>query len=259
MAPLWSVWEQTRPADDDPCCHRLPSLNHGEIGRGRREQFCVFQFIFNSKVGTAVCRSCRYVTTNIWEMSRSWLGVGRSCKHPQDSVPISPPEPSYLTDILDLYLGYLGRILTISLPYILGLSHFLNTFNTVQQQVSFVGWKYRPCREKKLEIALLNKTVFKVKFKFEGKNCALQISAHQFFGWNIWQSSTRPFFLTFCSEIKKKSKICFFQPRQIYLEYLGAIKMRDKDKISIWNIWLWIKWETKFQNSYCLLSIGLNL
>ena len=51
------------------------------------------------------------------------------------SVPISPPEPSYLTDILDVYWGYLGRILTISLPYILGLSHFLNTFNTVPQQV----------------------------------------------------------------------------------------------------------------------------
>ena len=117
------------------------------------------------------------------------------------------------------------------------------------EQLFFVGWKDRPCREKKLKIALLKKTVFEVKFKFEGRNCALQISAHQFFGWNIWQSSTRPFFLTFCSEIKKKSKICFFQPRQIYLEYLGAIKMRDKDKISIWNIWLWIKWETKFQNS----------
>ena len=51
------------------------------------------------------------------------------------SVPISPPEPSYLMDILDLYWGYLGRILTISLPHIVGLSHFLNTFNTVPQQV----------------------------------------------------------------------------------------------------------------------------
>ena len=50
------------------------------------------------------------------------------------------------------------------------------------EQRSFVGRKYRPCREKKLKIALLNKTVFKVKFKFEGRNCALQISAHQFFG-----------------------------------------------------------------------------
>ena len=33
-----------------------------------------------------------------------------------------------------------------------------------------------------IKIALLNKTVFKVKIKFEGKNCVLQISARQFFG-----------------------------------------------------------------------------
>ena len=72
------------------------------------------------------------------------------------------------------------------------------------EQRSFVGWKYGPCREKKLKIALLNKTVFKVKFKFEGRNCALQISAHEFFGWNIWQNSTRPFF-SFCSEIGKEN------------------------------------------------------
>ena len=47
--------------------------------------------------------------------------------------------------------------------------------------------------------------------------------------------------------------------RQIYLEYLGSIKMRDKDEISIWSIWMWIQWETKFRYSYGLLSIGLNL
>merc|ERR1712223_2091428 len=81
-------------------------------------------------------------------MSGRWVGVGRSCKHPYykfahtqpqiplaPSVPISPPKPSYLTDILDLYWGYLGRILPISLPYILGLSHFLNTLNTLSQLV----------------------------------------------------------------------------------------------------------------------------
>ena len=33
-----------------------------------------------------------------------------------------------------------------------------------------------------IKIALLNKTVFKVKIKFEGKNCVLQISACQFLG-----------------------------------------------------------------------------
>ena len=45
--------------------------------------FLVSPFIFNSfyQVGTAVCRSCGCVTTNIWEMSGRWVGVGRSCKH----------------------------------------------------------------------------------------------------------------------------------------------------------------------------------
>ena len=76
-------------------------------------------------------------------ISGRWAGVGRSCKHPYykfaptqaPSVTLRPPEPSYLTDILDLHWGYLGRILTISLLYILGLSHFLNTFNTLSELV----------------------------------------------------------------------------------------------------------------------------
>ena len=125
------MWEQTRPADDDPRCHRLPSLNHGDLGRGRHEQFCVSPFIFNSKVGTAVCRSCRYVTTNIWEMSGSWLGVGRSCKHPyykfahtqppSDSLsPLSPYQPpralvpyEYLRPILRISWAYIDHIFAL--------------------------------------------------------------------------------------------------------------------------------------------------
>ena len=84
---------------------------------------------------------------------------------------------------------------------------------------------------KKLKIALLNMTVFKVKFKFGGKNCALQIS---FFGGEIFDRiQPVPFFLHFAVKLKKKIKICSFRPRQVYLEYLGAIKMRDKDEISI--------------------------
>ena len=35
---------------------------------------------------------------------------------------------------------------------------------------------------KKLKIALLNKTVFKVKFKFKVEDCVMQISVHQFLG-----------------------------------------------------------------------------
>ena len=107
-------------------------------------------------------------------------------------------------------------------------------------------------------IALLKKTIFKVKFKFKVKNCVLQISVQQFLGWNIWLLSTRPFlFLYLTVKLRREIKKCLFQPRQIYLEYFGAIKMRDKDEFSIWNIWMWIKWETKFWNFFWPLSIRL--
>ena len=41
------------------------------------------------------------------------------------------------------------------------------------------------------------------------------------------------FFLHFAVRLKRKIKICSFRPQQIYLEYLGAIKMGDTDEISI--------------------------
>ena len=53
------------------------------------------------------------------------------------------------------------------------------------EQRSFVGWKYGPYREKMLKIALLNKTDFKVKFKFKVEICVLQISVDHKFGSNI--------------------------------------------------------------------------
>ena len=94
------------------------------------------------------------------------------------------------------------------------------------EQRSFVGWKYGPCREKKLKIALLNETDFKVKFKFKVENCVLQISVHPFLGWNIWQNSTRPFFSYILQwNWKGKSKYVHF----------------GLDK-SIWNIWVQLKW-----------------
>ena len=64
-----SKWGQTRPADDDPRCHRLPSFNHGDLGQGIHEQFRVFPFFFNSfyQVGTVVCRTCGcHVHNNTW-------------------------------------------------------------------------------------------------------------------------------------------------------------------------------------------------
>ena len=38
------------------------------------------------------------------------------------------------------------------------------------EQRSFVGYKYRPCQEKKLKIALLNEAGFMVKSRFESWN-----------------------------------------------------------------------------------------
>ena len=162
------MWEQTRPADDDPCCHRLPSLNHGEIGRGRREQFCVFQFIFNSKVGTAVCRSCRYVTTNIWEMSGSWLGVGRSCKHPyykfahtqppSDSLsPLSPYQPpralvpyGYLRPIFGISLAYIDHIFAIYIGPVTFFERFLHSPTTSWPQCTCTTIPKQYCEEKSI-------------------------------------------------------------------------------------------------------------
>ena len=58
-------------------------------------------------------------------------------------------------------------------------------------------------------MVLLNKVVFKVKFKFEGKCCALQISAHQFF-WVKYLTEFNPsFFLTFCSENENENQNMF--------------------------------------------------
>ena len=99
------------------------------------------------------------------------------------------------------------------------------------EQRSFVGWKYGPCREKKLKIALLNETVFKVKFKFKVEICVLQISVDPFLGWNIWQNSTRPFFSYILQwNWKGKSKYVHF----------GLNK-------SIWNIWVQLKWGTRIK------------
>ena len=59
---------------------------------------------------------------------------------------------------------------------------------------------------------------------------------------NIW-------FMTFLSLFPSSSSDpsstrAFF----IYLEYLDAKKMMDKVEISVWNIWMWRKWEVKLNN-----------
>ena len=87
----------------------------------------------------------------------------------------------------------------------------------------------------------------------------MQMFVHQFLGWNIWQNSTRPFFsFDLQWNWKGKSKFVYFGLVKSIWNMWVRIKIRDKDEISIWNILMWIKWETKFLNSYVPLSIGLN-
>ena len=69
------------------------------------------------------------------------------------------------------------------------------------------------------------------------------------------RSQLVPFFLHFAVNLKRKIKICSFLPGQICLDYL--VQMRDKDEISIWNICMCIKWETKLKNSYALFPISI--
>ena len=117
--------------------------------------FLVSPFIFNSlyQVGTAVCRSCGYVTTNIWEMSGSWVGVGRSCKHPfYKFAPTQPPSDflgplsPYQPPKALIPYGYLRPILGISWPYLCLTywashifwklsTHSHNWFNTVAKHL----------------------------------------------------------------------------------------------------------------------------
>ena len=117
--------------------------------------FLVSPFIFNSlyQVGTAVCRSCGYVTTNIWEMSWRWVGVGRSCKHPyykfaptqppSDSLgPLSPYQPpkalipyGYLRPILGISWAYIDHIFALHIGPVTFSEHFQHTLTTGSPQL----------------------------------------------------------------------------------------------------------------------------
>ena len=59
---------------------------------------------------------------------------------------------------------------------------------------------------------------------------------------NIWFMTLLS--LSSSSSFDPSSTRAFF----IYLEYLDAKKMMDKVEISVWNIWMWRKWEVKFRN-----------
>ena len=123
------------------------------------DSFVFPPFIFKSfyQVGTAVCRSCGCVTTNIWEMSRSWTGVGWELgvlasihrtnmpltqspsdslrplspyQHPRALIPYRYPGPilriswAYINHVFALYIGpvifseHCHHTLTISSPHL---------------------------------------------------------------------------------------------------------------------------------------------
>ena len=81
-----------------------------------------FPIIFNSlyQVGTAVCRSCGYVTTNIWEMSRRELYVLAYDKYPPTQPPSDSLRPlsSHQHPRALIPYRYPGPILRISWAYI---------------------------------------------------------------------------------------------------------------------------------------------
>ena len=96
---------------------------------------------------------CRYVTTNIWEMSGSWVGVGRSCKHlyykfaptqpSSDSLgPLSPYQPpkalipyGYLRPILGISWAYIDHIFALHIGPVIFSEHFQHTLTTGSPQL----------------------------------------------------------------------------------------------------------------------------
>ena len=93
-----------------------------------------FQFLLSSR--HCCVPQLRCVTTNIWEKSRSWVGVGRSCKHPHDNF--APTQP--LSDSLSPSVPSSPQspyTLRISWTYIEAVWHNLYLF------ISFIYVFYR--------------------------------------------------------------------------------------------------------------------
>ena len=105
-------------------------------------------------------RHCRYVTTNIWEMSGSWVGVGRSCKHPyykfaptqppSDSLgPLSPYQPptalipyGYLRPILGISWAYIDHIFALHIGPVTFSEHFQHSHNSHSFLVNLVAMAF---------------------------------------------------------------------------------------------------------------------
>ena len=115
---------------------------------GRHEQFSYFSIYFQFTLSSRHCcvpqlRVCHHQylgderelgvlasihTTNLLPHSLPQIPLA-------PSVPISPPKPSYLTDILDLYWGYLGHILTLHIESVTFYEHFQQTLTTSSPQL----------------------------------------------------------------------------------------------------------------------------
>ena len=66
--------------------------------------------------------------------------------------------------------------------------------------------------------------------------------------WNNDSPNISPIFWMLRA-VKYLSEFSFTFPFfSIYLKYLDTNKMMDKVEISVWNIWMWRKWEAKFRN-----------
>ena len=81
--------------------------------------------------------------------------------------------------------------------------------HSLVEQQSCVGWKYGPCREKKLKIALLNETDFKVKFKCKLKIVFCKYLCTRFLGEIFDRIQLVPFFLDFTVQLKKENRNMF--------------------------------------------------
>ena len=102
--------------------------------------YLVSPFIFNSlyQVGTTVCRSCGYVTTNIWEISGSWAFLQASilqiCPHTgplsQTQTPRVLIPYGYLRPTLRISWAYIDHIFALHIGPVTFPEHFQHTLNS---------------------------------------------------------------------------------------------------------------------------------
>ena len=116
-------------------CHVVVGMNN----------FLVSPFIFNSlyQVGTTVCRSCGYVTTNIWEISGSWAFLQASilqiCPHTGRLSPSQTPRAlipfGYLGPTLRISWAYIDHIFALHIGPVTFSEHFQHTLTTGSPQL----------------------------------------------------------------------------------------------------------------------------